>query len=432
MTDNSRIIASQDLTTAGFNDLADAWADDRKVERYSDYRIRDSFLEASGLSLANNEKVLVTALDTGTHPSAVGDVGSSGGLTPNSGYFYYNSGQSKLVRIAALDSDIAKDWALVSQTNAGTTTADRQAVQTNKELTVTARDEVLLAKTETLTAKIAAETARDGANAAVVGTQGYFRSARTHVPQGAIVGPGVITTAGSGGTDGTFDLGFVGGNFAVNPTGTFTVTGGSVTAITITGAGRYIGGAIDKPTLSFTASAGFSVNPVGTFNVGYLKTAGQTWLTDTDPPSGYVSLFENQGNAAVLIEDKFAPMSAGVAQTWAEGTEPGGPGTKSAKGWAEDAATQVALQQDTQTIGRPVGSTLVTGAGAANTGTYVFVNALQFDANGNSFLRLWSRSSSVQTIKLRRYTVSGGTATPVSGSAWVSVTVPAGVKSDDI
>lgn len=280
---------------------------------------------------------------------------------------------------------------------------------------LTARDEAIVAQTAAEAAQTGAEaaqaaagSARDGANAAAVASQDYFPGARSYVPQGAATGAATISTAGTGGTNGTFDLAFSGGNFAVNPTGTFTVSGGAVTAITITGPGLYIGNAISNPTLSFAASAGLT-GAAGTFNTVYLKTAGQYWLTDTSPASGYLSLFQNQANAAVEIDAQFDPMSAGAAAASAAA-----------------AAAQVALLQATQTIGRPVGSTLVTGAGAANAGTYVFANALQFDANGNSSLRLWNRSSSAQTIKLRRYTVSSGTATPVSGSAWVSVTVPAG------
>jgi hypothetical protein len=110
-TIESRLIAGQDLTTAGFNNLADEWADSRRVERFSDYRIRDSFTQASALDLANNEKVMVTALDTGTHTASIGDVGAVSNQTPNSGYFYYNSGMNKLIRIAPLESEIAQRWA---------------------------------------------------------------------------------------------------------------------------------------------------------------------------------------------------------------------------------------------------------------------------------------------------------------------------------
>lgn len=161
-------------------------------------------------------------------------------------------------------------------------------------------------------AQTAAELAETGAAATVVAAQQYFPAARTHVPQGAVTGAGTISTAGTGGTNGTFALAFSGGNFAVNPTGTFTVAGGIVTAITITGAGLYVGGSISAPTLSFAASTGLT-GAAGTYSTAYLKTAGQTWLTDTDPASAYLALYQNDANAAVEIDAQFDPMSAGAA-----------------------------------------------------------------------------------------------------------------------
>lgn len=168
------------------------------------------------------------------------------------------------------------------------------------------------ARDEALAAQAAAETASANSNASVVAAQQYFPGARSYVPQGAVTGAATISTAGTGGTNGTFDLAWSGGNFAVNPTGTFTVSGGAVTAITITGAGLYIGNALSKPTMSFAASAGLT-GAAGAFNTAYLKTAGEYWLTDTSPASAYLALFQNQANAAVEIDAQFDPMSAGAA-----------------------------------------------------------------------------------------------------------------------
>lgn len=168
------------------------------------------------------------------------------------------------------------------------------------------------ASTAAAVARTGAEAARDAANSAVAASQDYFPAARSHVPQGAALGAGTISAAGTGGTGGTFALAFTGGNFAVNPTGTFTVAGGVVTAINITGAGLYIGGSITKPTLSFAASAGLT-GASGTFNTVFLKTAGEYWLTDTSPASNYLSLFQNVANAAVEVDAQFDPMSAGAA-----------------------------------------------------------------------------------------------------------------------
>lgn len=62
-----------------------------------------------------------------------------------------------------------------------------------------------------------------------------------------------ITNAGSGGANGTFDLGFTGGAGS-GGAGKFTVTDGSVTSVNITSPGVYTA----APTLDFSASAGLA------------------------------------------------------------------------------------------------------------------------------------------------------------------------------
>lgn len=62
-----------------------------------------------------------------------------------------------------------------------------------------------------------------------------------------------ITAAGTGGTNGTFALAFTGGT-GTGGAGTFTVTAGALTNVTITSPGSYT----VKPTLAFTASTGLT------------------------------------------------------------------------------------------------------------------------------------------------------------------------------
>lgn len=164
-----------------------------------------------------------------------------------------------------------------------------------------ARSQTATLKAETQVLKDQTQALKTGADAAAALAGDYFPGARSFVPQGAALGAGTITTAGTGGTNGTFALAFTGGNFATNPVGTFTVAGGVVTAINITGAGLYIGGGITKPTLSFAASAGLT-GAAGTFNTVFLKTAGQYYLTDHATDARQISLFQNQSNAAVEID----------------------------------------------------------------------------------------------------------------------------------
>lgn len=156
----------------------------------------------------------------------------------------------------------------------------------------------------------AAQTARDQAVAAGFIHNIYPIEARDYVPRGAI-GHGAITP-GAGGANGVFPLAFVGGDFDTNPTGTFTVAGGAVTAINLTGTGLYIGNAAPAaPALSFAASAGLA-GAAAALTVGYLVGGGGFYYAPSDD-DGYVSQFQNVANAATLIEEHFDVLSVGAA-----------------------------------------------------------------------------------------------------------------------
>ncbi|WP_374414294.1 hypothetical protein [Novosphingobium colocasiae] len=59
---------------------------------------------AARVGWADGDRAIVIATDTGTHASATGDYGASGGQTPNSGYYTYSTSLTKLVRKGALES----------------------------------------------------------------------------------------------------------------------------------------------------------------------------------------------------------------------------------------------------------------------------------------------------------------------------------------
>jgi len=93
------------MTTVPFDDTADDWAARRQGEVYGNARIRATYAElAAETGWTNNENGMVTAADTGTHASATGDIGASGGQTPNSGYYAYSTALTALVRVGALES----------------------------------------------------------------------------------------------------------------------------------------------------------------------------------------------------------------------------------------------------------------------------------------------------------------------------------------
>ncbi|MDH7974662.1 hypothetical protein QH494_20925, partial [Sphingomonas sp. AR_OL41] len=110
----------------------------------------------------------------------------------------------------------------------------------------------------------------------------YPNSAASNVPRGLTqAGVGAIT-GGSGGTNGTFALAWSGGNFAISPAGTFTVSGGALTAVTITGTGLYIGATATVPTPSFTASAGLT-GAVVALSAQFLVASGAGyWVQSSD------------------------------------------------------------------------------------------------------------------------------------------------------
>lgn len=236
------------------------------------------------------------------------------------------AGSTGLFAPAYLDPDTT--YRIVLKTSDGATTIwdvdpvrgfDETQLVDDAAAATTAAADAALARDDAEAAQVAAELAQAGAEAALTGATAatafatdYYPGARSYVPQGASTGAATISTAGTGGTNGTFALAFTGGNFGVNPTGTFTVSGGAVTAITITGPGIYVGNAISKPTLSFAASTGLT-GAAGTFNTVYLKTAGQYYLTDHASDTGKVALFQNQANAAVEIDSSFDPFSVGAA-----------------------------------------------------------------------------------------------------------------------
>lgn len=78
-------------------------------------------------------------------------------------------------------------------------------------------------------------------------------SSSAQIPASGVIGA-YITSGGSGGTNGTFALGFSGGG-GTGAAGTFTVSGGALTAITITASGS---GYTSNPGFTFAASVGLA------------------------------------------------------------------------------------------------------------------------------------------------------------------------------
>lgn len=124
----------------------------------------------------------------------------------------------------------------------------------------------------------------------------------------------VIAAAGTGGTDGTFNLAFTGGTGS-GAAGTFTVAGGKVTGVALTNPGVYS----VAPTISLTASSGLTgasvtvatqqlANPVCAALPAVLnRFLGVAFV------SGPIDTLQNYSNwRGTLSSDRLIPLALGV------------------------------------------------------------------------------------------------------------------------
>jgi len=138
----------------------------------------------------------------------------------------------------------------------------------------------------------------------------YPNSAASNVPRGLTQASVGSITAGSGGANGSFALGWSGGNFSVNPTGTFTVSGGAVTAVTITGPGLYIGSSPTVPTPNFSASSGLSGANVSLTAQFLVANGAFYWAQSAD--GSQLQHYQNVGGVATA-DSGTGPMPSSSA-----------------------------------------------------------------------------------------------------------------------
>ncbi len=141
----------------------------------------------------------------------------------------------------------------------------------------------------------------------------YPNAAATNVPRGLTQASVGAITPGSGGTNGTFALGFTGGNFTVQPTGTFTVAGGVLTAVTITGPGLYIGAAPAVPTATFAASAGLAGAAVALTAQFLVGNGAYYWVQSADGLQ--LVHYQNVGGVATIDANTGPIITSGGLQT---------------------------------------------------------------------------------------------------------------------
>tara|TARA_R110000868_G_scaffold38676_2_gene135239 strand:+ start:295 stop:3036 length:2742 start_codon:yes stop_codon:yes gene_type:complete len=168
------------------------------------------------------------------------------------------------------------------------------------------------ASSNTATTQAGIATTQAGIATTASATVGvYPLEAADNVPRGLTQASVGAITGGSGGTNGSFSLAFSGGTgWLIYPTGTFTVSGGALSAVTITGPGLCINASPTVPTVSFAASAGLSSAAV-VLTLQYLVASGQGyWVQSLD---GYtLQRYNNATGTATrdtTVGDLYLPSS---------------------------------------------------------------------------------------------------------------------------
>lgn len=240
--------------------------------------------------------------------------------------YYQYPGQ--LVIDAAAQAALAEASASMAQSAAAQTASDRTQTGIDRESTEAAATATLAYQTGALIA------------AATVGV--YPNAAATNVPRGLTQASVGAITAGSGGTNGTFALAWSSGNFSVNPTGTFTVAGGVLTAVTITGPGLYIGASPTVPTPSFAASSGLTGAAVA-LTAQFLIASGQGYFVQSADTKTYGRYYNSSGVATAdagvqpipaspSLTSVINQLSETVTNTWGV-TDPATGGASTGSRW---------------------------------------------------------------------------------------------------
>lgn len=192
--------------------------------------------------------------------------------------------------------------AQTAETNAETAETNAETAETNAEA---AQAAAAASQTAAAASAVSAEASATSAGLSALASD-YYAAATANVPRGIMSTSGL--TAGSGGTDGTFALTYSGGNFSVNPTATFTVSGGALTAVTITGPGLYIGASPTAPTATFTNSAGLTGAAV-TLVPDFVITSGNGYWTDHASDTTKIQHFRNVSGTATISTGVTLPKS---------------------------------------------------------------------------------------------------------------------------
>jgi lysophospholipase L1-like esterase len=204
-----------------------------------------------------------------------------------------------------LDDNVS--YRIILKNSAGVTQFDQDRVASISSAQVaalavtvaaTAADRVQtgLDRTQTGADVIATAAARDAA----LLSRGVFATTAKALSNGVINYSSLV--AGTGGTNGTFAIGFSGG-VGTGAAGYFTVAGGSITSIALTATGDSYTSA---PTMSFAASSGLT-GASATAVIGANVNSGEYFSVIASTSEDSLILYLN--NAGVAVEQKRYPSS---------------------------------------------------------------------------------------------------------------------------
>jgi hypothetical protein len=177
----------------------------------------------------------------------------------------------------------ARDAAITAQSGAETAETNAETAEAGS---------VAAAAAAAADAVLAQQYAGEAANARL--TAGFYPEARSDVPRG-ITSTGI--TAGSGYTNGTYDIATTGGSLTTQGEIRVVVSGGAITSATILGTGLYIGASPSDPTVSI-AGLGAGTGGAVTASLGFLIGAGEYYWTDDATSANLMALYQNVANVA--------------------------------------------------------------------------------------------------------------------------------------
>ncbi len=162
-----------------------------------------------------------------------------------------------------------------------------------------AADSAAAAASDAADAQTAAADAEQAANESMLARimNGYYPGSgpRSDVPRGAIV---LSVTAGSGYTNGVYDITTTGGNFTVQATVRVTVSGGAIqTPVEVTGPGLYVGASPSVPTVPLGSLGGGTLGAI-VLDAAFLIGSGEYYLTDDATDTTLADWYQNVAGVA--------------------------------------------------------------------------------------------------------------------------------------